>query len=274
GPGALLGIAPAQPDGQQQAGENGQYGEGDAVAVLLRQGHGRLGGRSRAASYSSRSSAIEVGAGPGQVVAAVLARLDREDLVQVHPAALEAVGAAGQVQAPDAQGLLRHQRRRLLQTLLQALAPQLQGARVVQAQALDVDDLQAGFADRGADGHQVRQLALGEDVAVDELAGATPDRAAVGVTRGDAVVQHQPAGLYRAEQALTVQRQVGVADVLEHADADHLVETAVLRQVAIVQQLQGHALFKPFLDHALAAQLQLRLAEGDAEHLGAELAGG
>ena len=65
-----------------------------------------------------------------------------------------------------------------------------------------------------------------------------------------------------------------MADVLEHADADHLVEAAVLRQVTVIQQLQGHAPFQTFLGHALQAQLQLRLAEGDAVDLDVELARG
>ena len=75
---------------------------------------------------------------------------------------LETVRAASQVQTPDAQRLFRHPLRGGLQLSLQTLAPQLQGARVVQTQALDIDDLQPGLANRLADGHQVRQLGFGE----------------------------------------------------------------------------------------------------------------
>ena len=59
------------------------------------------------------------------------------------------------------------------------------------------------------------------------------------------MVEHETTRPDRAEQPLAVQRQVGMADVLEHADAHHLVETAVLRQVTVVHQLQLHAVLQP-----------------------------
>jgi hypothetical protein len=111
----------------------------------------------------------------------------------------------------------------------------------------------------------------GEDVAVDEVAGATADRAAIGVLGGDAVVHHQATGAHRVVQLLEVEAQVGMADVFEHADADHLVETAVARQVAVVEQLQGDLVFQAFGLDPLAPQLELFLAEGDAVDLDAEL---
>ncbi len=88
------------------------------------------------------------------------------------------------------------------------------------------------------------------------------------------MIHHQPARAHGIEQALAVQRQVDVADVLEHADADHLVETPIARQVAIVHQLQRHLTGQALGRHPLAPQFQLLLAEGDAVHLNAELASG
>jgi hypothetical protein len=50
-----------------------------------------------------------------------------------------------------------------------------------------------------------------------------------------------------------------VTDVFEHADADHLVETPVLRQIAVVEQLQLDLVLQPFGFNALAGQGQLPL---------------
>jgi hypothetical protein len=94
------------------------------------------------------------------------------------------------------------------------------------------------------------------------------------VLGGDAVVHHQPAFAHRTEQLLAIQRQVGVADVLEHADADHLVEAAILRQVAVIENLQVDLVGQALGLDPLPAEFQLLLAQGDAEHLGAILTGG
>ncbi|MNN36494.1 hypothetical protein D3C81_1503930 [compost metagenome] len=120
----------------------------------------------------------------------------------------------------------------------------------------------------------MRQFAVGKHVAVDELAAAAADRPTIGVLGGDAVVQHQAAGSDGLLQGAEVQWQVGVADVLEHADADHLVEAPVRRQVAVVLQLQLHAILQALGRHPLARQLELLAAEGDAVDLGTELTGG
>ncbi|MND38863.1 hypothetical protein D3C80_295730 [compost metagenome] len=104
----------------------------------------------------------------------------------------------------------------------------VQGFSVVQAQALHVHHLQPGFTDTGADHRQVRQLAVGEYIAIDELTRPTPDRSAIDVLGSDAVVHHQPPFPHRPEQLLAVQRQVGMPDMLEHTHADNLVEATIL----------------------------------------------
>ena len=48
----------------------------------------------------------------------------------------------------------------------------------------------------------MRQLAAGEDVAIDELAAGRALRLAVGVDHGDAVVQRGPAGFQKAMDAI------------------------------------------------------------------------
>ncbi|MNE25139.1 hypothetical protein D3C80_1184600 [compost metagenome] len=138
----------------------------------------------------------------------------------------------------------------------------------MQAQAFHVHHLQPRFTDVGADHRQVRQLAMGEHVAVDELTCTTPDRAAIDVLGGDTVVHHQPPFPHGAEQLLAIQRQVGMPDMLEHADTDHLVETAILGQVSVVENLQVDLVGQAFGLDSLPAKLELLLAQGDAEYLG------
>ncbi|MCY1426919.1 hypothetical protein D9M71_427480 [compost metagenome] len=187
--------------------------------------------------------------------------------MQVDPALLEGIGTPGQVQPPDTQGLFRHQRRRLVQLVLQVPAPVVQGLGVVQAQAFHVHHLQPHFADAGGDHRQVRQFAMGEHVAVNELASTTPDRSTIDVLGGDTVVHHQPPFPHGTEQLLAIQRQVGMPDMLEHANADNLVEATILRQVAVVEDLQVDLVGQALCLDALAAELELLLAQGDAEHL-------
>ena len=144
----------------------------------------------------------------------------------------------------------------------------------MQTQAFHVDYFQPGFAHPRHRQRQVRQLAVGKHVAIDEVAGPLAHRAAVGVARGDAVVHHQAAGTHRIVELLEVQPQVGVPDVLEHADADHLVEATIARQVAVVQQLEGDPVLQAFGLDPLPPERQLLLAQCDASDLDAELASG
>ena len=65
-----------------------------------------------------------------------------------------------------------------------------------------------------------------------------------------------------------------MADVLEHADAHHLVVSAVTRQVAVIQQLQRHLVFQALGLDPLATELELLLAEGNAVHLHAKFSRG
>src|SRR5690606_38631249 len=207
---------------------------------------------------------IQIGARPRQLVGAVLVRLGRQDLVQVDPVVAETIGATGQVHPPDAQGALGDQPPGFVQVGFQAPAPEIQRARVMQAQALHVYDFQARFADAGADLHQMRQLAVGEYVAADELASAVAHRPAIDMPRRDAVVYQQINGAHYFRELPAVLQQFGLADVLEHADADHLVELAVPGQVAVVHQLQLHLPLQTLGSHAFATELDLLTAEGDA----------
>ena len=83
----------------------------------------------------------------------------------------------------------------------------------------------------------VQQFAAGEDVLLDEVAHAGAELRVARAAGGDAVVQHQAAGLEQAEDLVEVARQHGTADVLEHAHRGDLVEGLALGQVAVVEQL-------------------------------------
>ncbi|MCY1235775.1 hypothetical protein D9M72_484040 [compost metagenome] len=147
----------------------------------------------------------------------------------------------------------------------------IERAGVVQAQAFDVDDFQPGLTDLRRDHRQVRQLAVGEHIFSNEFTGTAPHRTAIGVLGGDPVIHHQAALFHRAEQSLAVLREIGVAHVFKHADADYLVEAAILRQIAIVEQLQLDQVLQALRFYALPGQSQLLLAEGDTEHSRAKL---
>ena len=125
-------------------------------------------------------------------------RLDREHLVQLDLVGLEAHPRAGHVQAPDPRGALADLGDALVPVVGEVLAPAGQRHRVVLAQVLLVAHLETGVLDLGDDPAGAGQLAVGEDVAVDERAGVL-----VAVVRaGDAVVQ-QPAARARACRAGT-----------------------------------------------------------------------
>ncbi|MNF69568.1 hypothetical protein D3C84_514550 [compost metagenome] len=87
------------------------------------------------------------------------------------------------------------------------------------------------------------------------------------------MVHHQAALFHRAEQGFAVLGQVGVAHVFEHANADDFIESTVLRQIAVIEQLQFNQVLQTFSLDPLSRQRQLFLAERDTKHLRPELAG-
>ena len=68
------------------------------------------------------------------------------------------------------------------------------------------------------------------------------------------MVEDQTARAHHRGQLAAIQRQVGVADMFEHPDADHLVELAVRGQIAVIQQLKLDAALEPLGRHALAPE--------------------
>src|SRR5262249_39237965 len=119
-------------------------------------------------------------------------RLAGERLVDVDPALGEGVGAAGEVDAPDAKALLARDADGARAGRFQPVRPLATGARVVAAERLDVDHLEAGAGHVAQSERDVRQLAVREDIAVDERAGPTLGLAVHHVARRYAVIQHEP----------------------------------------------------------------------------------
>ncbi len=93
-------------------------------------------------------------------------------------------------------------------------------------QRLDVTDLEAGLLQPGNGGTDRGELAVREDVAVDEGAGAVRFSGMVGAA-GDLVVEQPAAGHEQPVQTLGVDAVLLGADVLGHPDAGDRVERPV-----------------------------------------------
>src|SRR5439155_191972 len=121
----------------------------------------------------------------------------------------------GQIADPGAVDALTRQRPRARRVRLQTLGPLPRGARVVLAQALHVADLEARALEHVEDVAHVVHLAVGEDVALEELGlRAAPPMLLV----RDAVVQEEAAGYQQLVDAGEVVRVVPDPEVLDDAD--------------------------------------------------------
>src|SRR5271165_371385 len=85
---------------------------------------------------------------------------------------IEAYARDGHIQAPHAGAALADLADRLLPVALQVLTPLAQRHRVVLAQVLLVAHLEAVVVHRADDGAEALEFPVGEDVAIDEGAGA------------------------------------------------------------------------------------------------------
>ncbi|MNZ41380.1 hypothetical protein D3C78_589280 [compost metagenome] len=155
--------------------------------------------------------------------------------------------------------------------MAQVVVPVAQGARVVGAEVLEVQQVHVAVA---ADGGQHRldrrQRAAGEDVALDEV-DAVARLAVALVADGDGLQQHQPVRLEQLRALAEVLGQVAVADRLDHLDRHQLVELAV--ELAIVLEQQGDAIFQAHLGDALRGVGVLLARQGGGGHPAAVVAG-
>ena len=119
----------------------------------------------------------------------------------------------------------------------------------------------------------MQQLAAGKDVALHEVAEAGAELMVAGAAGGDAVVQQQPARLEQAVDLGEVGRQLGPADMLEHAHRGDLVERLVVRKAAVVEQVHPYPPGQAALLDDLVDVGVLVAAEGDAARLHAVVLG-
>src|SRR3954454_22711240 len=157
---------------------------------------------------SPAASAVEVGPRRRQAGGAALAPR-RERLVEADAAALEGDRAAGQIDKPHPGLDLADLGDRLVVVRVEAVVPELAGALVMLAPALDVMDLEAvplEARDRVAD---VVELSAREDVAgQDRELGALAQKHLVGALRRprDGVVEEEAVALQDAFDGLVVFR--------------------------------------------------------------------
>src|SRR5256712_8729313 len=105
-----------------------------------------------------------------------VAVLAAQDLVEADGAVLEGDHRARQVEQPGSIRALAGHGARLVRPLAQPLDPLPAGPRLMQAQALDRAGLEAPALDLGQRLAESREIAVREDVAIQELglAGARP----------------------------------------------------------------------------------------------------
>src|SRR5438067_1304989 len=153
--------------------------------------------------------------------------LGEHDLEEMRasPRGAEHLGAAVEVDAPDAPEalveFLRIERPDLVPVAVEALGPDVQRERVVPAQVLDVEDLEAGLLHLDGDVGQARNPAARKDVFADEVIGLEIADVA------DEVDETQAAGLERARVRLDQVDQAVAPGLLEAADRHHLVELQI-----------------------------------------------
>ena len=168
----------------------------------------------------------------------------------------------GEVERPDLGGARGRPRGRLVPVVAEVAAPVAAGHGVVLAQVLLVPHLEAlVLHDRH---HRARagQLAVGEDVAVDETRAR--DAGVAVVDPGDAVVEQPPPVTQPVAQEAEVGRVVLHADVLGQPDRADRVE-AGLADLAVVAVPHLRGAGQPLLRDGLGGPRRLLLRERDAE---------
>jgi len=138
--------------------------------------------------------------------------------------------------------------------LVQAPSPVPQRLHIVRPEGLDVLGHEAGPLESQEHAGDRKRVRVGEDVALGERS-----RLSVGVIEpGDAMVEEPPAGLEEARQAVGIQIDPLVTDVLDHADAGDRVEP-LAGEVAVVEHADGYPLLQTGLAYACPSERGLRL---------------
>ena len=124
--------------------------------------------------------------------------------------------------------------------------------------------------ERTLDDRQRWEEAAGEDVGLDPV-GAAALRLVGDVRKGDRLEAHPPARHEGAVAGLEERREVLRADSLEHLDRDDRVVRP--GDLAVVAQLDAHAIRQPGGGNPLSGERVLRRRDRDRRHAAAELAG-
>src|SRR6188472_3831262 len=150
-------------------------------------------------------------------------------LVNREESALETATGHAQIEAPDAQPFGASEAHRVVEVLVEPLRPVAQCLGVIVAELLDVAGDEAGPLERQQHAREMQRFGIGEDVALRERSGL-----GVAVAEAsDAVVEQAPTRLEQAGQGAGVDVDLGLANVLDHADAGDRVE-ALAGQVAVI----------------------------------------
>ena len=191
-----------------------------------------------------------------------MAVADILDLVIAQRGMLEARRRAREVEHPHAvEAFVIHGDDRIAVGLA-ALVPFAQCLCVVDAQHLHVGCHQAHLLARRHGLAQRRGVTAGENVLVGELVGRAGP-----VYPPDSVQQHHPVVLHQVDAGAEESFELRHADMLEHADRDDPVEAVASRgEIAIVDQLELHAVGDASGGGAFFGQRKLLLREGNAMH--------
>src|SRR5918994_2379810 len=134
----------------------------------------------------------------------------------LQPSSLEAKRRPRHEEAPDTRAGAAHFGDSLVPASLEVPDPGPQRESVVLAQILDVAHLEASLLDGRDDCADLVQLAIGEDVAVDET--SPPKGSPLPRGPGDAVVEEAAAVMQQRIEPFEVHPELRETDVLEHAD--------------------------------------------------------
>src|SRR6476646_8058017 len=148
-------------------------------------------------------------------VMAVRVQLDGQNLVQLNDIGLEAQSRPRHVEAPYLCGRQSDLLDRLVPMVDEIAAPVAQRQRVMVAEVLLVNHLEADVLRLSDDPAGAGELPIGEDVAVDKSARTRPGPV---FGTGDAVVEEQPTVTDLRLQEAEVRRIVLHADVFRQTD--------------------------------------------------------
>src|ERR1022692_219855 len=191
-------------------------------------------------------------------------RLTGEQLKDRQPSAFESVGRTGQVDAPDAEFFLANLATGRVSVGLQPVDPLPQGARVVLAQRLGVDDFQTFRGNALGDSRNMDELSARKDVFLHEIANSAAQAFSAHLILREAVVEHPSAGLENPIDFPEIARKIMRADVFEHTDAGDLVVSGVVWQIGIIDELHANAPDEAQFRNFRADISVLILRQGDA----------